>query len=1483
MNPRLSSARGLAAMLFLGGALLAVPAPQAPSSAPLQAPPAPGDAQPLHRDSSLFIGELPNGLTYMIRPTSEPKGRMSARLFIDVGSLNETAEVSGISHFIEHLVFNGSRTFKRGELIPAMQRLGLGFGGDANAYTGLEQTVYLLDLPNLNDETVDFALTIMRDFADGATLAEEAIDKERGIIVSELKARDSMAYRAMVNQLGCLLAGTRVAGFMPIGKEEVIRNVTPRQIRDYYGSHYVPRNMTLILTGDITPGQATRWVEKYFGSMERKPSPAPRNVGQLDAQDSIRARVFPNSEQGTLNLSITAVTPARNQPDSMEKRLAEIPQQMAELMLNLRLDKLSQAADAPFLSASAGNDTMFRVADMVSISAQCNPQQWKQALQAIDSELRGACRYGFQPAEFREARAIMENALKNRISSWNTVAAADMAKSLVASLARNELPTDPAEDMRIFETAMKSMTSEQCREALCHRWEAAPAAVSAMGKAPKELTDETLLQVYAESLKSEAAKPAAAIEKPFAYDSVGSPGKIAAEREVADLGVTQLELGNGVRVNLKPTPFTQGKITVKAALDGGKLSQPKGKPGLNALAAAVVNLGGLEAHSAIDLQRLFAGRTVGVSFSVDDDRFLFSGTTTPEDLELQLKLLAAQIAHPGYRPEAEMQFRRALPATYAQLKHEPGGAYRMRVSDILFNSDERFSFPEQNVMEQRTTDEVREWLAPWLKDGSMEVTLVGDFDPAAVKPLLERTLGAMPARKAAPGPLADGVRKTSVAPWGKSCTIPYDSAIDRTIVSRIFPAGNGRDLRRNRRLSLLAGIARERVFDGLRAALGEAYGPSVSMMANEAYEDSAMISVVSAGILSNRAKVNAAINTIVVALGNGTITQDELDRVVKPQLASLGKKKRSNAYWSAMLGKSQAEPDYLSMIRDAEKDIASVTLNEINALSRSIFGSGKGSTFFILPNAVPGAPKVEKQPEDGARETEEAPSLKPASPGELADPAYAVLISAETAQQKNWLRVAEKLCSVHRGRLIVLPGTLKECGRALRSAAPRYLAIVGRPEEFDREAVNVFHRETRRIDSDPYGDCIWGIITGRSADDAMRLAEDAPPLMVKRAGGTTNIDPARFEASSCITDWAPFHVREQRAGRALSDLRFDSPDAPGKDAQAYRQDGIVLKFKDMLENDRLQLLVTSSHATPYNLEMPFEKGLIVSGNGRYHMLAMKDKAEYVEALRREPHEGEGPILDLLARRPYPEIRPDGETRIWLAAGNCLFGDAHRSGNSMAVTALSSYGCRQLAGYTVPSWYGAAGWGTLDLLFNNHDASSFAEAWYLNNQLILERTLRSYPVLMNVAFNADSIDAALRKDSAFLEGIVKSGYRPDKDVLGLAHDRDVLAFYGDPLWVARLDESRAASPWHIDYDGSTLTVTANRNAEGNVCYWFPARRAGEDTNAARLATPSLPQGIPLPQTGVLTNDFLIIRQLKLNKGEQATVTFPGSAEADAPAS
>lgn len=478
------------------------------------------------------------------------------------------------------------------------------------------------------------------------------------------------------------------------------------------------------------------------------------------------------------------------------------------------------------------------------------------------------------------------------------------------------------------------------------------------------------------------------------------------------------------------------------------------------------------------------------------------------------------------------------------------------------------------------------------------------------------------------------------------------------------------------------------------------------------------------------------------------------------------------------------------------------------------------------------------------------------------------MISAETAHKKAWLGVAKKLAARYNGTVLVSPGKLVDSEELLIKKAPRYLAVVGEAAEIDRVLVNFLHRVTRRFDDDPYGDCIWGIITGRNPAAAWKQAKECPPLIVKRAGGTTNVAPDRFKKCVCITDWAPFHVKETVKGSEPIDVKYDQV-ANNEAAKLYVKDGTVRKFAKMLEKDRLQLLVTSSHATTYNLEMPFEKGLIISGNGRFHVLTIADKPEYVSALIREEREGEKPILDLIAGKKYPIIRPDGETRIWLAAGNCLFGDAHNSVNSMAVTALSEYGCRQLAGYTVPSWYGAAGWGAMQMLMGNHDASDFAEACYFNNQFILERTLREYPRLMNVCFDEPEMGRNPSNDQRFLQSVYRAGYPMNKDVIGLVHDRDVFAFYGDPKWPARISEQYAPSPWHIEVDGNRATVTANTDASGRVAYFFPKRLKNVAGNAV-LKTPEKSEGILMKDVGVMTNDFFLVRELKLKKGESAVI-------------
>ena len=1467
----------------------AVATPQQEQTPAIEA--AAAEQMELVQDPQLTQGKLANGLSYIIRPTKEPVGRASVRLYVSTGSLDEQPETSGISHFLEHMVFNGSRNFKRGELIPTMQKLGLGFGGDANAYTSLQRTVYMLDLPNLKDETVDFALTIMRDFADGATLDDEAIDHERGIIVSELKSRDSESYRAMLGMIDQLCEGSRVAKFMPIGLEEVIRNAPYEAFRKYYKENYIPSRMTVIITGDVDPATATNWVHKYFDSMEASPEPVRPDNGSL-TNTGASERLLPNKEQATVSIMGTTASPWKLKPDSYEQRVKDFPLELACHMLNQRLSRISQRADSPFHKAGVSESEMFDISQAFGFSVTADPAKWKEALATTEQELRKAIKYGFETHEFQECLSALASSITHATQTWESVSAADMANRLVDNIAERAISTTPEESLKVLQGGLQliAMNPDCCRAALEAAFDYDRTKLTMSGSLPEGMTEAQLREAFQTSAATEVEKPELRPAKPFAYDNVGEPGSIVKKEHIADLDVTTLTLSNGIRVNLKKTEFRKGAMTVSAAVDGGTMLLPT-TPGLTMVADNVMRLSALAEHDLDELKRIMMGHNVDLNFGLSDRRLTFSGGTTEKDLEMQCKLIVANILHPGYRPEAISMLHRNLPSVYRKLTTTPEGAYTMQSAKALYGDDPRFTVPTQEQVTSITMEDVKSALEPFLQKGAIEVTIVGDFDVEAALPIIERTFGAMPQRNAEFIKPTDAQRSVKFQPWGQREFFAYPTSLDKTLVTQVRPAGNGMNRVRNRRLTVLCAIAREKLFDGIRAEMGEAYSPFVRIALNPDLKDAATISAVSAGVKGNREKVSAAMDSILTGLGRGTtITQEDFDCAIRPLISSTEKSMRQNAFWCSSLASLQSDPEQLILIRNVLEDLRSIKLEEIQELAVEVFGKDNANFYFTMPaDGVPAADKedepaeeakAEEAPseeatgetptvEDAAVETpaEEAPAVEeqapvaavevatePAATGKGAEMGYTVLTTVPTAQKPEWQAVIAALVKKYPGAQVVAVEKLTEdaIAAALRSAQAHYAAIVLQPEEVGRETVNALHRAARKVDDDMWGDCLWGIVTGYTAADALRIASDDNDLVIKRALGTTNIGWHPFEYSYCITDWTNAPVLEQDGNKEPSYKEYGKDTPEGKD-------GLQGLFAERLSNAGAQMVVSSSHATQFNLEMPFSRGLIFPANNRFYQLSGPYMSHFFSPLS-DALRGRADGLAAMAEKlKCPVIEPDGKTRVWIAAGNCLFGDAHNSNQSMAITALSGYTCNQVVGYTVPSWYGAGGWGTFGSFVDMADNTTLAEAWYLNNQFILNNTKKIDPRLLKIQFNSEQIDYAFH--SAIINSGVNLSQNNAKDAVGLVHDRDVVAFYGDPAWSATVDTSLSPRPLATNWvNEKTVTISANRDYKGRLGIWFPTPATGKGAT-----------GCDAPDA-VFTNDFILLPEVEMKKGETRTINI-----------
>jgi zinc protease len=939
---------------FLSGLVPLALALAAPLPAQEAAPKWAHEGSDLSADPAATWGALPNGLRYVILPNAEPPGRASLRLFVDAGSLMEEDDQQGLAHFLEHMAFNGTRHYPPGQLVEYLQRLGMGFGSDTNAHTFFKETVYKLELPKTSPELVDNGLQILRDYADGLLFVEQEIEDERGIILSEKRDRDSPEWRAFVDWTQFALSGSLISKRLPIGTEEVIKTAPKKRFTDFYNKWYTADRMVVVIVGDLKPEAVLPGISKHFNDLRsaspRVPDPALGSVPQR----GILAHHHSDSEASETEVSIEVTKPARPEKDSVARRARDLRRLIAGVMVTRRLEVLSKQEGSPLNRASMRADDIFDLnfADYGSIDASCEPAKWEAALSVIDQELRRVLGYGFTASELAEAKANFLEQAENAAKSASTRKSRDLSDLVVSRIGSGRVFTHPAADLERVRPLLESLTPEQCHAELKELWgDCSQVAVHVSGNVVVPGGTETILAAYrkAEAIPVQAPENAASAE--FAYEVTGEPAGVQSRKHEKDLDITQIVFDNQVRANFKPTNFQADQILISVRVGSGLLTVPANKPGLATFASATFSDAGLEAHSLDDLKRIFAGKTVSSMFQVADDAFQFSGQTRPADLLLEMQFLVASIAHPGYREEAERQFKKNLEPLYTQLSRTPEGILADEVERVTHGNDPRFGYPSRPEMESRTLAEVREWLTPHLRDAYLEVSVVGDFDLDLAIDAVSRTFGSLPPRKSSKEPLLEA-RKVAFPAKREVRKIEYSTEIPKAMAAVYWPTEDMSDIQRTRRLALLSSIFRDRLRVKIREELGDAYSPYARNVSSETFTGYGTLFSLAETSPEQAPKMVEAIRQISASLAKDGVTEDELERARKPTINMIGEFRRTNGYWmNSVMAPSQEFPQRLDWARSFVADHEAITKADMDALARKYLAPGSELAFLILPAA----------------------------------------------------------------------------------------------------------------------------------------------------------------------------------------------------------------------------------------------------------------------------------------------------------------------------------------------------------------------------------------------------------------------------------------------------------------------------------------------------------------------------------------------------
>ncbi|MBI1237300.1 MAG: insulinase family protein [Alphaproteobacteria bacterium] len=907
------------------------------------------DRSDIPADPGVRYGQLENGLRYAIMVNDTPPDTASIRLAFNAGSMVEEDDQRGLAHFIEHMAFNGTLNVPEGEMVALLERYGLQFGPDTNAGTNREYVVYQLDMPEVDDETVDTGLFIMRETASNMSLDIEAIDRERDIILSEERVRNTPVRRWSNALMEFRYPDSLVARRDAIGIPEVIRTAPREAFTRYYDAYYTPDRAMLVIVGDIDADRVEAEIAETFADWSPSESEqAPPLAGVVDTDRGFETGYFHDPEFFTV-LTVESVQPDTIEADTVASRFDGLLDSLATSIVSRRFSTIINTGTSPLLQGGAGYSTdEYGFAARANILAVAQPDRWEEGLALVEQELRRALEHGFTQAELDEQLTNLRTALETAAEQAGTRASSSLSDALWGSWRYNQVFSHPADTLARYNGLEDNIMLEAVNAAFREQWAGNGPLVFLATSLEIDDAEARIAAVWNESAQTDVEAMEEAELAAWAYEDFGAPGEIAARTEIADLGVTRLVFENGVRVSLKPTDFENDVIRINMTFGRGDI-EPREVAVVDTVASSVFTSGGLEAHSFDDLSRILAGRNVGGGFGVGAGSFTMSATTTPADLGLQFQLLAAYMTAPGYRPESLAQFQASLPELRRNLGSTPAGIRSRDVARMLRSGDPRYGFPTEAETGAVDLDDVRAFLTPALQNAPIEITVVGDFEEQAVIDAIAGTIGALPARADDWPDYPENRILEFPEPTDDPIRLTHNGGDDQALVNVYWPTTDDSDIRTSRVIRLMRAVMALKLTERLREGEAFTYSASSSNVESFHHPEYGYLYVGADIRVENIDPVYEAIGQIAADMANGEITDDELLRARRPLLEQIQNAFESNPAWLGWLSQSFEYPERLDRIRTITDDYSDITLEEIVTAARTYLVDETAYRVTILP------------------------------------------------------------------------------------------------------------------------------------------------------------------------------------------------------------------------------------------------------------------------------------------------------------------------------------------------------------------------------------------------------------------------------------------------------------------------------------------------------------------------------------------------------
>ncbi len=893
----------------------------------------PHEGSDLEPDAALHFGRLENGVRYVLMHNDEPRDRVALYLDVQSGSLHEEEHQRGLAHYLEHMLFNGTTHYPPGELIEYFQSIGMAFGADTNAHTTYDETVYKLLLPGGGEEILDEGFLVLADYARGALLLEEEVDRERGVILAEKRARDTASARVWKQRMAFEFSGTKVAERDPIGIEEVLYKADNEQLRSYYDAWYRPENMIVIAVGDMDVSKAETLLNKNFRSLRGASVDVQcPDLGKVSVTGR-EAMYLYEPELGYTEVSLATVYNFEPQADTRAWKRQQLQQKLAVSAFQHRLDKRSEQAGSPFTKAKVYNGLFVHRYGYATLVARTGADRWQESMGLLIRTLEQVLTQGITEAELVRVKKELAAYLHKQVRTAATRDSSMLAQQITHKLNNHQVFLSPEQELELYQPMLETITVDQVNRAMRELWDHGQRLYEVLGTAdlrhktttPKQ---QILAVVEEPMVGSQLREVVDDATVPFPYLPVPpQPAAIVTTELIEQIDVRRVQLANNILLQIKPTKFQKNQVQVAVRFGSGKLAEPK--PGMAMVAEQFVEHGGLGQLTIEQLKEALAGTSIDCRFTVAPESFVFFGEGLSTELEQLLQLLSAYLKDPGFRDTAWNKTMQRMEQMYEQMASSVEGVMRIQGEPFLADGRQMYAVADHRQVANLERAEIVSWLTPVFRSAALEIDVVGDVDPDRVIFLVSRYFGDRPGQKTVVPTM-----ETANFPTGKRKHLVVDSAIDKALVTVAWKTDDFWDVSRTRTLNVLALLLDDRLRVTIREKLGATYSPEVYNRSSKVFEGYGVLRAQLVVAPDQAERVAQIVLEEANQLARVPIGQEELQRIVHPALTSIRDLKRTNRYWrDSVLGLAGRHPEQLQWPLSISADYQAVSADDLRQLA----------------------------------------------------------------------------------------------------------------------------------------------------------------------------------------------------------------------------------------------------------------------------------------------------------------------------------------------------------------------------------------------------------------------------------------------------------------------------------------------------------------------------------------------------------------------